>query len=382
MNNELYQKVKRNYKAQFSGDPLMVKSAGRINLIGEHVDYNDGFVFPAAIDKSIMVAIEKSSEPHCKAIALDFEETYRFDLKNISKQMNGGWRNYLLGVISELQQRSLPIGNFNMVFAGDIPAGSGLSSSAALENGIVFSLNELFNLGLTKIEMVEISQKSEHSFVGVNCGIMDQYASMFGQKDHFLLLDCRNMKVISYKVDLGTYELVLINTNVQHTLSDSAYNERRTTCEMVAKKLGKKALRDASEHELDAIEKEITAADYQKALFVIQEIARTQRTVSQIKDENMEGVGKLLFESHAGLSNQYKVSCAELDFLVHLAKEDRAVAGARMMGGGFGGCTINLVKKDESQAFTEKVANTYKNKFGVACSIYHVALSDGTHLLN
>ncbi|MEO9511843.1 MAG: galactokinase [Flavobacteriaceae bacterium] len=382
MNEELYYRVKRNFNAQFEGKSLMVKSAGRINLIGEHVDYNEGFVFPAAIDKGIIVAIGKNKEPYSKAIALDFEESYEFSLETFSKDANGGWRNYLLGIVSELQKRGLSIGNFNMVFAGDIPAGSGLSSSAALENSIVFSLNELFKLGLSRKEMAKISQKAEHNFVGVNCGIMDQYASMFGKKNNFLFLDCRSLEIAPYYVDLDPYELILINTNVQHKLSDSAYNKRRESCEKTSKKLGKNALRDVSVDELYAIENDISESDFLKALFVVEEIARTQKAVSLIKEKNIEALGQLLFESHEGLKNQYKVSCVELDFLVDLAKEGTAIAGARMMGGGFGGCTINLVQKNKSKEFIVKAEKAYKHKFGVACSVYQVALSNGTQLLN
>lgn len=378
---ELLHKVKRNYKAQFSDNPLMVKASGRINLIGEHVDYNDGFVFPAAIDKGIIVAIGRNEDSCCHATALDFEETYRFGLDEVSKQNNGGWRNYLLGIIHELQKRTLPIGNFNMVFAGDIPAGSGLSSSAALENGIVFAINTLFNLGLRREEMVKISQKAEHEFVGVQCGIMDQYASMFGKKDNFLLLDCKSLDVVSYESDFDSYELVLINTNVQHTLSDSAYNDRRNVCEKISSMLGKKALRDVSEEELTTLTGRITLADYQKAQFVIQEIQRTQRAAICLENKDMAGLGNLLFSSHEGLSKKYQVSCDELDFLVDMAREDNGVIGARMMGGGFGGCTINLVKKGEGQNYIEKVEMAYKNKFGVTCSVYHVSISDGTYLL-
>ncbi|WP_431126101.1 galactokinase [Flagellimonas flava] len=379
---ELLHKVKRNYKAQFSDDPIMVKASGRINLIGEHVDYNDGFVFPAAIDKGIIVAIGRNEDSCCYATALDFEETYRFGLDEVSKQNNGGWRNYLLGIIHELQKRFLPLGNFNMVFAGDIPAGSGLSSSAALENSIVFAINTLFDLGLCREEMVKISQKAEHEFVGVQCGIMDQYASMFGKKDNFLLLDCKSLDVVSYEADFDSHELVLINTNVQHTLSDSAYNDRRNVCEKISSMLGKKALRNVSEEELTTLSGKITLADYQKAQFVIQEIQRTQRAAICLENKDMAGLGNLLFSSHEGLSKEYQVSCDELDFLVDMAREDNGVIGARMMGGGFGGCTINLVKKGEGQNYIEKVEMAYKNKFGVTCSVYHVSISDGTYLLN
>lgn len=382
MNRELMNRVRTNFKSHFGEEFIMARASGRINLIGEHVDYNDGFVFPAAIDKGIIVAIGKSNTSECAAIALDFEEHFRFGLESIEAQDQGGWRNYLLGIISELQKRNLPIAPFNMTFSGDIPAGSGLSSSAALENSIVFGLNELFHLGLDRKEMALISQKAEHEFVGVKCGIMDQYASMFGRQDHFLLLDCRSLEAKPYQVDLLDFELVLINTNVQHTLSDSAYNDRRSVCEKVAGMLGKKALRDVSIENLDTIKDQITESEYQKTLYVVQEIQRTQNAAICLDNGDLEGLGKLLFASHEGLGQMYEVSCPELDFLVDMAKENDAVLGARMMGGGFGGCTINLINKKDSQNFIGQVELKYKEEFNVACSVYRVKISEGTQLVN
>ncbi len=312
----------------------------------------------------------------------DKDETIEFSLYTLKPMAQGCWQNYILGVVSELQNRSKLIGNFNIVFGGDIPGGAGMSSSAALENSVVFGLNEIFNLGLTKHEMILISQKAEHNYVGVKCGIMDQYASMFGIKNNALLLDCRTVKSKPFEIDFKDHELILINTNVKHSLSDSAYNDRRSVCESVAEMLNVKALRDATEFDLESIKDRITPENYQKALYVIQENDRAVRASKAMQQDDLETLGILIYASHEGLQNQYKVSCEELDFLVEQAKSNEHVLGARMMGGGFGGCTINLVSKKESENFQKQASEAYKTKFNKECSIYAVKLSDGTHLIN
>lgn len=379
MNTELKSKIASEFAENFSEEPILIFSPGRINVIGEHTDYNDGFVFPAAVNKGIIAAISKSSHSESVAIASDLKQKFEFSVQGVEPLKGGNWRNYILGVIGEIQKKGIEVGNFNLVFGGDIPNGSGMSSSAALENSVVFGLNELFELGLTKEEMIFISQKAEHNYVGVNCGIMDQYASMFGIKDHALLLDCRTTVSTPFLIDFKDYELLLINTNVKHSLADSAYNDRRAACEKVASLLGIKALRDATEDDLLKVKDQISDEDYQKVLFVVQENNRAQAASKAMTANDIEALGELVFGSHNGLSNQYKVSCEELDFLVDLAKESDDVIGSRMMGGGFGGCTINIVKKGKSDAFVEKVAPLYKEKFNKECSPYSVNISDGTH---
>ncbi len=381
MNTLLKDKIVSTFLKIYKSQPLVVFSPGRLNLIGEHTDYNEGYVFPAAIDMGMITAIEKSDTNYCSILAYDKKEEYQFDLKKIKPITNGGWRNYIIGVIGEMQKKGIELTSFNIVFGGDIPGGAGLSSSAALENSIVFGLNELFQLGLSKKEMIFISQKAEHNYVGVKCGIMDQYASMFGIEDHFLLLDCRTIESKAYRIDLKGYELLLINTNVKHNLSDSAYNNRRAVCENVSTLLNKKALRDITEKELLALKDKISDDDYQKALYIIQEIKRTQKAAEAIKSGDILKLGQLIYQSHLGLQHQYKVSCDELDFLVDIAKEKNVVVGSRMMGGGFGGCTINLIEKDQIDIFSSAVTKAYKKKFNNECSIYQVKLSNGTHLV-
>jgi galactokinase len=381
MSAALIKDVKTKFIKIFKTDPILVFSPGRINIIGEHTDYNGGFVFPAAVDKGIAAAIQKSDAGFCTAIALDLESIIEFELDKLKPSKEGSWENYVCGVVAEIQNRNKVVGDFNIIFKGNIPGGAGMSSSAAIENSVVFGLNELFDLGLTKIEMILISQKAEHNYVGVKCGIMDQYASMFGIKNNALLLDCRTIESKPYEIDFKDHQLLLINTNVKHSLSDSAYNDRRSACESVAEILKIETLREASEEDLEKIIDKVTPENYQKALYVIQEIERTQKAATAIEENDLVTLGALIYASHNGLQHQYKVSCTELDFLVAQAKKNKHVLGARMMGGGFGGCTINLVAKSEAAAFAEVASKAFKNKFNNECSVYFVELSDGTRLV-
>mgnify|MGYP005990627451 CR=1 FL=1 len=381
MNSILQKHIAQKFVDTFNKKPLLVFSPGRINLIGEHTDYNNGFVFPAAIDKGIYCAIEKSAKNYSTIIALDVKDEFTIDLNSVSKYSFGSWKNYVLGIINEIQNKGKSISNFNLVFSGDIPSGAGLSSSAALENSVVFGLNELFQLQLSKKEMINISQKAEHNFVGVNCGIMDQFASMFGEENSALLLDCKRLSYDKVELNLKGIEILLINTNVKHSLAESAYNDRRKTCERVASLLQKKALREVDYKSLQTIKEKISEEDFQKALFVIEENQRVLNAKNAIDKNDITTLGSLLFESHKGLSHQYNVSCDELDYLVKLAKESSSVFGARMMGGGFGGCTINLVKLSEKEAFITTIKQQYFQQFNTNCSVYEVKLSNGTQIL-
>ena len=381
MNDTLIKRVKSDFISKFVADPILVFSPGRINLIGEHTDYNNGFVFPAAIDKGIVAAIYSSDENFSSAVAIDMNEQFNFSLNNIKPLKNGGWRNFVLGIVSEIQEKGKQIGNFNIVFGGDIPSGSGLSSSASLENSIVYSLNELFQLGFTKEEMTYISQKAEHKYVGIECGIMDSYIGMFGVENTALLLDCKTLKAVPNLIDFKEYQLLLLNSNVSHSLAESAYNDRRSVCEKIAKKLGISSLREASEDNLLEIKSKISDEDYQKILYVIQENKRVKLAAKAIKEDNLIELGNMIYQSHNGLQNQYKVSCPELDFLVEQAKKEPDVIGARMMGGGFGGCTINLIKKSAVEKFVKNVSELYHKKFNIKCSPICVSLSKGTHIV-
>jgi len=381
MNKDLIERLKLNFETEFKTKPILTFAPGRINLIGGHTDYNDGFVFPAAIDKGIVAAIQESNTNISSLIAIDVNERHEFLLNDISPINNGGWKNYVLGIVSEIQKTGRTIKPFNLIFGGDIPRGSGLSSSAALENSVVFGLNELFQLGLSKKEMIFISQKAEHSFAGVQCGIMDQYASMFGKKHTAILLDCENMEASIVNIDLGDHEILIINTEVKHSLAESEYNERRATCEFVVSQLGINSLRSASNDGLLLIKDKISEADYKKARYVVEENNRVIQAFNAIKNNYLEQLGKLLFASHKGLKQQYNVSCNELDFLVDYAKKSSEVIGARMMGGGFGGCAINIIKKKFLEPYINDVAKAYAQKFNIDCSFYTVNLSDGTRII-
>ncbi len=378
-NKELIEFVSTKFQEQHRSKPVLTFAPGRINLIGEHTDYNNGFVFPAAIDKGIVSAIQKNDDKMCAVFALDVNESFEFSLENISPLNNGGWKNYVLGVVAEILKTHAIGTNFNIVLGGNIPAGAGLSSSAALENSIVFGLNSLFNLGMSKQEMIFISQKAEHHFANVKCGIMDQYASMFGQENSALLLDCKSLEATVFEIDFKEYEILLINTNVKHSLAESAYNDRRNVCETIASILNVSTLREATEAQLKSFKNKISDEDFEKGLYVIQENKRVLDASKALKEKQLKRFGQLLFESHHGLQHQYKVSCSELDFLVGKAKEDSAVIGARMMGGGFGGCTINIITKSEIKRFKKDIALSYNTQFSQECSFYTVQLSKGVY---
>jgi galactokinase len=380
MDQTLIRDVRDHFLEQFQTSPIMVFSPGRINLIGEHTDYNQGYVLPAAIDLGMVMAIQKSKEPSCTATAIDVSETFRFELDRLIPIPKGGWQNYIMGVVSEIQKKGKNIPSFNVVFGGNIPPGAGLSSSAALENALVFGLNELFQLGLSKMEMILISQAAENNFVGVKCGIMDQYASMFGEKDAVLFLDCKSMEVKVIPVQNDEFTLLLIDTKVKHNLADTAYNERLEVCKMVAQQLNVPSLRKLDLQTLHKNREQFMEDTFQKALFVLEENARVLYAVAALRRNDFKALGSLLFESHTGLKHQYKVSCKELDFLVDVARGSEDVLGARMMGGGFGGCTLNLIKRNKVDSFVHLANKKYAARFNSSIASYQVTPGEGTRL--
>ncbi|MTE26380.1 galactokinase [Winogradskyella ouciana] len=381
MNTQLVNTIRDRYKTIFKAEGVLVFSPGRINLIGEHTDYNNGFVLPAAIDKGIVLALGRSSNNHSTIVSMDMNEELVIDLKNLERIEESSWKNYIIGVIAEIFKTGKQVENFNCVFAGDIPVGSGLSSSAALENSLALGCNELFSLGLNKNELIYISQKAEHNYVGVNCGVMDQYASIFGKHNHAIFLDCKTLQSELVPVQLQKYEIVLVNSNVKHALAESGYNDRYSVCKKIIKLLNKPSLREVSFEELNSIKTKLSESDYRKGVYVLQENDRVVACKNALKDNDVEAVGRLLFESHIGQSKMYDISCTELDFLVDEAKKSAYVIGARMMGGGFGGCTINLVLKKEVEDFKLKISKAYKKNFNKDCSIYNVKLGDGTRVI-
>jgi galactokinase len=374
------------FKQKFSAKPVVIKAPGRINLIGEHTDYNDGLVLPAAIDRAIYFAIAPSGNDKCNVFSLDMEEGVSFSIHDLNPGET--WVNYLMGVLDSFERMGLPVHGVDCVFGGDIPAGAGLSSSAALCCGFAFGLNEIFKCGLSRVELAKIAQYAEHEFVGLQCGIMDQYASLFGVKDSALLLDCRALKHEVVPIQLNDYAFLLIDTKVKHTLASSAYNDRRAACEKGVRLIHQKnkkvqSLRDVSREMLYENQDLLGEDVFIKCLFIVEEINRTQRAAEFLKQNKLQEFGKLMFETHWGLSQAYEVSCEESDFLVSLAEEEKTfVLGARQMGGGFGGCTINLMRKDAIKSFQEKVLDQYVATFKKEPIFYSISLVEGVKILD
>ncbi|AWW30397.1 galactokinase [Echinicola strongylocentroti] len=369
----------------FDKKPIVVKSPGRINLIGEHTDYNEGFVLPAAINKEIVIAVQKNDSEECRLFSNDFQESLTFGLNDF-EPMEGGWGNYVMGVVAQLQKAGYSIEGFDLVFGGDVPVGAGLSSSAAVENGVCLALSELFDLGLERLDMLKYAQKAEHEFAGVQCGIMDQFASMMGKDDHAIRLDCRSLEYSYFPIELGDYQIILCDTQVKHSLADSAYNDRRKECQEGVAAVQRtnqtvKSLRDVSLELLEETKSTISEVVYRRCKFVIEENARLLKGCELLEKGDIKGFGQQMYGSHDGLSQMYEVSCKELDFLADFAKSREAVAGARMMGGGFGGCTINLVEKSAKETFEKEVAAAYEEAFGKSLQIYEVDVTDGTRVV-
>jgi galactokinase len=369
-----------------AASPLIVRSPGRINIIGEHTDYNEGFVLPAAIDKAIYVAISPRNDNEIHLYAGDYEETHVVTVDSVAPSEKH-WPNYILGVVDQLQKRGYTIKGFDLAIDGDVPLGAGLSSSAAVECATAFALNELFSLQLPKLEMVLAAQKAEHTFAGVMCGIMDQFASMFGEKDHVIKLDCRSLDYEYVPLDLKGYKIVLLNTNVKHSLSSSEYNTRRQQCEQGVEwikqhKPAVNSLRDATMQMLDEYVLPKDKLIYTRCKYVVEEIQRLLDGCNDLQRGDLQALGKKMFRTHEGLSKEYEVSCTELDILVDAVKNEPAVVGARMMGGGFGGCTINIVQEDAIEGLVEKLAETYRRQAQLDLSAYIVQVENGTEMLS
>ena len=360
---------------------ILFASPGRINLIGEHTDYNGGFVFPGAVDKGIVAAIRLNGTDKVRAFALDLNESAEFGLNEEDKPAQS-WACYIFGVCREIQKRGGKIGGFDTVFAGDVPLGAGMSSSAALESTFAFALNDLYNLGIEKFELARIGQSTEHNYCGVNCGIMDQFASVHGKAGHLMRLDCRSMEFSYFPFDPTKYgyRLVLVNSCVKHELVGSPYNDRRASCERVAAVLGQQFLRGATMEQLEAIKDKISEEDYLRARYVIGEEQRVLDVCEALEKGDYQTVGERMYQTHWGMSRDYEVSCEELDFLATVAKEC-GVTGSRIMGGGFGGCTINLVKEELYDSFIATVTSAFAEKYGHEPKIYPVVISDGSRRL-
>lgn len=373
---ELKSKIQKEFEERFGRRGTLYASAGRINLIGEHTDYNGGYVFPGAIDKVIMAEIRPNGTDKVRVYSIDIKEYAEFGL-NEEDAPSQSWARYIFGVCRETIKRGGTVKGFDAVFAGNVPLGAGLSSSAALESCFAFALNDLYNGNtIDKFELARIGQSTEHNYCGVNCGIMDQFASVFGKKDHLMRLDCRSMEYEYFPFHPDGYKLVLVDSVVKHELADSPYNKRRASCERVAKRLGVETLRDATIEMLQAAKSDISAEDYSRAKFVIEEKERVLAVCDALVAGDYDTVGRCMYETHHGLSKDYEVSCEELDFLNDLAR-DCGVTGSRIMGGGFGGCTINLVKDELLPNFLAEAKTKFNSKYGHEPKIYEVIISDG-----
>lgn len=380
------QSVRQYFMDHFQQEPLLVRSPGRINLIGEHTDYNEGFVMPAAIDKEIIFAIGPSDDWTSTITALNFNETFEIELRNPQIVDTPAWANYVLGVVRKLIDSGNSLKPFHCVFGGNIPAGAGLSSSAALECGFAFALKELNELNISKVELAKIGQWSEHNFVGVLCGIMDQFANMLGKEGHVIQLDCRSLAYSYFPMKLEGHSIVLFNSGVKHSLASSEYNIRRAECEEGIRILKSKnssitSLRDVSLMMIEEYRTLFPSNVYDRCKYVVEEIERVKLAAIDLQRGDLHAFGRRMFDTHEGLSNLYRVSCDELDFLVSQAQHYPEVLGSRLMGGGFGGCTINIIQSEAVNRITENLQNQFSSKFKVDMKMYTVQLTHGTSLV-
>ena len=382
---KLLREIKRKFKELYAEEPYLFRSPGRVNLIGEHTDYNMGFVLPAAIDKVIYLAVTPRSDNSCKIFAYDKNEFYEGSIEDI-KRSEKEWANYLLGIADQLKKGGYQFSGFNCVFGGNIPIGAGLSSSAALEAGLAFALNHIFNLEIDRLSLVKMSQKAENEFVGVKCGIMDQYINIFGKSGNVLRIDCRSLEKDYFPFDYNNISIVLFDSNVSHSLATSEYNQRRKECSDGIKIIKTdhpqiESLRDVSPELLKEYKSRLNPIIYKRCKYVVEENGRLMKACDALSIHDLKIFGALMYQTHDGLSKDYEVSCKELDFLVEILKESPYVYGSRMMGGGFGGCTINLIENDAIDSISAEVKEKYRKSFGIEANIYVTKISGGTNII-
>ncbi len=386
--NQLQQKIISAYKNRFSNKPIVVCAPGRVNLIGEHTDYNSGFVLPASIDKAIFLAMSKNDLGIIRLHSVDMTPDYvEIPVSENYTKSEISWSNYIIGVVDELKKAGHKIEGFDCVFGGDVPIGAGLSSSAALEGGVAFGLSHLYDLNLSKLEMTKAAMQAENNFVGVNCGIMDQFASLHGKKDKVIKLDCRSLEYEYYPFSWDDIRILLCDTKVRRTLDGSEYNNRREQCEKGVQIIKEKypeveTLRDVTHRQLESEKDKMDDVIYARCLYVLNENKRVLDACQDLVNEDLIGFGDKMYESHRGLKKNYEVSCRELDALVDATKELNSVLGARMMGGGFGGCTINIVKLEKLEETKAAIRDYYKKKMGIEPDFHVAKIGSGTHLVS
>ena len=382
MNPKIIQNIKTSFIEKFREEPRIFRSPGRVNILGEHTDYNEGFVLPASIDKNIYIAISKRTDHVINLYATDFNEQFTGDINHIEKS-TVQWANYILGVTDQLLKKGYTLSGFNAVIDGDVPIGAGLSSSAALECAGIYALNDIFQLGLSNIDMVPMAQKAEHVFAGVHCGIMDQFASMFGKQNHVIKLDCRSLTYEYVPFRLEGYKILLLNSNVKHNLASSEYNTRRMQCEKAVSLIQQhhpevKSLRDAGMDMLKQFVEPVDPLVFNRSKYVVQENERLLGACEDLKNADIMSLGAKMYQTHLGLKDLYEVSCKELDFLVDFVKGKSGVSGARMMGGGFGGCTINLVKEEAIEILVKEISIAYEKEMNLPLTAYVASIENGT----
>lgn len=373
------------FREKFKVQPLLFRSPGRVNLIGEHTDYNMGYVLPAAIDKAIFFAITPRSDRQCNVYAMDMNEEHEFSLDNLPFSKKG-WPNYLMGAVDQFVKAKYSIRGFNCVFGGDIPIGAGMSSSAAIEAGLAFALNSMFDLQIDALSLVKLAQKAENEYVGVRCGIMDQYINIFGKQDNVLRIDCRSLEYKYYPFAFNNISLVLFDTCVSHSLASSEYNRRREECSggvAIIKTCNPEvnSLRDVSVDMIQKCKDKMDSTIYRRCKYVVEENDRVLQACGELEKGDLKAFGKLMLKTHEGLSRDYEVSCKELDYLVELVQDDPQIYGSRMMGGGFGGCTINLIENNHVDDVSKMVIERYKQKFNIDLKIYITSISSGTNII-
>jgi galactokinase len=385
--NQLQVTVNQVFIDNFKSKPTIVRSPGRVNLIGEHTDYNGGFVLPAAIDKAAYLAILPSNAESGKWISIDMDETIEVDFNSIKFLENHGWANYILGVIEQFQNRGLQVKPFNCVLAGDVPIGSGMSSSAALESAVGFAINEMNGFGFSRKDLARIVQQAENEFIGVKCGIMDMFASLHGKENNVIRLDCESLDYQYFPLNLGAYKIVLFDSGVKHNLVESEYNLRRQQCESglaFFRKHFDESVKNLSSVPLSWLQSSKSHLDetvYKRCQYVIEENQRILSACEDLQEGRLKDFGIKMTATHEGLRNLYKVSCQELDFLVDALWDNSAVLGSRVMGGGFGGCTINLIKADSIDEIFEKLSISYEKETGIKLKMYSVVTANGTEVI-
>ena len=378
--------VRSRFIKHFDGTTGSVyASPGRINLIGEHTDYNNGFVFPGAVQQGMIAEIKPNGTRNVNAYSIDLKDKVTFSLVD-PEGPSATWARYIFGVCREMMALGVPVEGFNTAFAGDVPLGAGMSSSAALESCFAFACNDLWgNNKIEKMELARVGQRTEHKYIGCNCGIMDQFASVFGKAGSLMRLDCRSGEFAYFPWNPNGYKLVLVNSCVKHQLAGSPYNDRRLSCERVAAVIAKhhsevETLRDANYDYLEEVKSEVSDEDYKRAKYVIGEVDRVLKVCDALEEGDYETVGQMMYATHYGLSQEYEVSCEELDFLNDIAK-DCGVTGSRIMGGGFGGCTINLVSNELYDNFVKTAKEKFQAKYGKEPIIIDVVIGDGSRKL-